>query len=115
MAKPLNHSEHFDEKLSPSSSQEDVLSSERKVQNASAREHDMTIMQAVRLYPKAVMFSLAFSTAVIMEGYDLSLVGSFFGFPQFRNRYGTTPDPNNPGQLLIGAEWQSGITNGVQV
>ena len=69
-------------------------------------------MEAVRLYPKAVMFSLAFSTAVIMEGYDLSLVGSFFGFPQFKNRYGTERDAD--GNLVIGATWQSAINNGVQ-
>lgn len=73
----------------------------------------MSVMDAVRLYPKAVMFSLAFSTAVIMEGYDLSLTGSFFGFPPFINRYGNERNPK--GELVVGATWQSAINNGVQV
>lgn len=47
---------------------------------ATDREHDMTVRQALRLYPKAVMFSLIFSTAIIMEGYDTALLGSFYGF-----------------------------------
>ena len=49
-----------------------------------------------------------------MEGYDLSLMGSFFGFPPFKNRYGTAPDPVDGGRLVT-APWQSGINNGVQV
>ena len=47
---------------------------------ATEREHNMTVRQALRLYPKAVMFSLIFSTAIIMEGYDGALLGSFYGF-----------------------------------
>jgi MFS transporter, SP family, general alpha glucoside:H+ symporter len=41
-------------------------------------------------------------------------MGSFFGFPPFRNRYGTQDDPDGDGRL-ISAPWQSGIQNGVQV
>ncbi len=47
---------------------------------ATDREHVMTIRDAFRLYPKAVAFSLIFSTAIIMEGYDTALLGSFYGF-----------------------------------
>lgn len=47
---------------------------------ATNREHNMTVREAFRLYPKAVCFSLIFSTAIIMEGYDTALLGSFFGF-----------------------------------
>ena len=50
------------------------------VQNATHREHALTLRDAFRLYPKATLFSVIFSTAIIMEGYDLSLVGSFYGF-----------------------------------
>lgn len=82
--------------------------------DATTREHQMTIRDAARLYPKAIMFSIAFSTAVVMEGYDLSLTGSFFGFPAFKEKYGTEWDPENPGKKLIGSVWQTGITNGVQ-
>jgi MFS transporter, SP family, general alpha glucoside:H+ symporter len=79
---------------------------------ATASEHDLTIRDALKLYPKAIGFSIIFSTAVVMEGYDLSLMGSFFGFPPFRNFYGTQENPE--GGMLISAPWQSGIQNGVQ-
>lgn len=93
----------------------DVATMTNDARDATEREHNLTIRDALRLYPKAVMFSIAFSTAVIMEGYDLSLVGSLMGYPSFKARYGTAPDPENPGKKLIGSAWQSGIHNGVQV
>ena len=84
-----------------------------EAREAREKESQLSIRDALRLYPKAVAFSLIFSTAVIMEGYDLSLMGSFFGFPPFKDRYGTADDPE--GGRLITAPWQSGIQNGVQV
>lgn len=47
---------------------------------ATSREHDLSIRDAFKLYPKAVAFSVLFSTAIIMEGYDLSLMGAFYGY-----------------------------------
>ena len=104
-----------------------------EAKRAADKEHELTIRDAFKLYPKAIAFSLIFSTAVVvsgstsfhsmkgsllifekMEGYDLSLMGSFFGFAPFKNRYGTAPDPEDGGSLVT-APWQSGINNGVQV
>ena len=48
--------------------------------NATEREHNMTVKECLRLWPKAVAFSLIFSTAIVMEGYDTALLGSFYGF-----------------------------------
>ena len=48
---------------------------------ATQREHELSVKDAIRLYPKAIGFSLIFSTALIMEGYDLSLLGSLYGYP----------------------------------
>ena len=47
---------------------------------AADREHVTTIKESLRLWPKAIVFSLIFSTAVVMEGYDTALLGSFYGF-----------------------------------
>jgi SP family general alpha glucoside:H+ symporter-like MFS transporter len=49
------------------------------------------------------------STSLIMEGYDLVIINSFFGQTQFQNRFGTV----NPatGTKLITASWQSGLSN----
>ncbi len=48
---------------------------------ATDREHALGWSQSLRLYPKAIMFSIIFSTAIIMEGYDLAMIGGFYGYP----------------------------------
>jgi SP family general alpha glucoside:H+ symporter-like MFS transporter len=37
----------------------------------------MTLMQGLRLYPKAIGWSVILSTCIAMEGYDLCLLGNF--------------------------------------
>jgi len=81
---------------------------------ATSKEHELSIPDAIKLYRKGICFSLLFSLAVVMEGYDLALMGSFYGFPPFKNKYGTERDPETGG-LLISASWQSGLSNAVQV
>lgn len=53
---------------------------------ATALEHELTFRDAVRLYPKAICFSLVFSMAIIMEGYDMALIGSFYGYESYVTR-----------------------------
>lgn len=75
-------------------------------------EHNMTLLQAIRMYPKATAFSMILSLSVIMEGYDTSLLGSFFGYPQFQKKFG---HQMADGTYQVSASWQSGLQNGVQV
>jgi SP family general alpha glucoside:H+ symporter-like MFS transporter len=83
------------------------LSSDAK--NATSKEHQMGFMQALKLYPKAVGWSILLSTAVIMEGYDVVLLSSFYALPQFNKKYGVlTPD----GTYTVPAPWKSGLSNG---
>ncbi|KAI5308009.1 hypothetical protein KEM55_006812, partial [Ascosphaera atra] len=56
--------------------------------NATASEQQMTLMQGVRLYPKAVAWSMLISACIIMEGYDICLVNNFYGFDAFNRKYG---------------------------
>ncbi|KAF5005439.1 hypothetical protein FDECE_8104 [Fusarium decemcellulare] len=77
---------------------------------ATDREHTLTFRDALRLYPKAIGFSLLFSTAIIMEGYDLALIGSFYGYKSFRDKYGNEPD--GEGGKVISADWQTYIQVG---
>ncbi|KAJ8111617.1 hypothetical protein OPT61_g5838 [Boeremia exigua] len=79
---------------------------------ANDAEKTMTVRQAIRLYKPAIFFSCAMSLAVVMEGYDLSAMGSFLGYDQFRRRFGTELDAD--GNPRISAAWQAGIQNGVQ-
>jgi SP family general alpha glucoside:H+ symporter-like MFS transporter len=61
------------------------------IQNAKAateKEQSMSLMQGIRLYPKAVLWSVLISTCIAMEGYDISLVNNFYAFPQFNRKYG---------------------------
>ena len=37
----------------------------------------MTLMQGIRLYPKAIGWSLLISTCIAMEGYDVCLLSNF--------------------------------------
>ena len=49
-------------------------------QEAANQERDMSIFEAIKTYPAAVGWSVLASTALIMEGYDLVVIGSFYGF-----------------------------------
>lgn len=55
---------------------------------ATDKEQKMTLLQGIKLYPKAAGWSVLISTCIAMEGYDISLVNNFYGFPQFRQKYG---------------------------
>ncbi|OCT51065.1 Alpha-glucosides permease MPH2 [Cladophialophora carrionii] len=85
---------------------------------ATKAEHAMTFLTGCRLYPKAIAWSLLLSMTIVMEGYDLTLVNSFFAFPVFRRSYGKPLHPDAPpGQqdYQISPAWQSGLTNAAVV
>lgn len=74
---------------SPGADQSNSFS--KVIQNAKAatqKERNMSLLQGIRLYPKAVAWSILISTCIAMEGYDISLVNNFYGFPQFKQKYG---------------------------
>lgn len=56
--------------------------------NAAETERSMTFRKAVQLYPKAMFFSFGLSLAVVMEGYDTWLLGSFWGLSAFAKKFG---------------------------
>jgi SP family general alpha glucoside:H+ symporter-like MFS transporter len=80
--------------------------------DATDQEHQLAFFKAVRLYPKAIGWSILLSAALIMEGYDLVLMGSFYAVPSFAKKYGhRLPD----GTYQLTAAWQSGLSNGASV
>ncbi|KIW20214.1 hypothetical protein PV08_00789 [Exophiala spinifera] len=105
------HPLHFPEKdhlAHTKSVDEIVLNASR----ATDKEHKMSLWQGIKLYPKAVGWSLLISTCIAMEGYDVCLLSNFYGFPQFQKKYGEQlPD----GSWQIPAPWQSGLSNGANV
>src|SRR5438045_36096 len=84
----------------------------RNARLGTEKEQKMTLMQGIRLYPKAVAWSVLISTCIAMEGYDVSLVNNFYAFPQFNRKYGEQlPD----GTWQVPAPWQAGLSNGANV
>lgn len=80
---------------------------------AAEEEHSLSFLQAIRKYPKAVMWSVLLSTSIIMEGYDVVLVSSFYAQPAFCDRYGDWDAASNSYQ--ISASWQNGLSNATAV
>jgi MFS transporter, SP family, general alpha glucoside:H+ symporter len=89
-----------------------LLAPNTSAQHAAHEEKSMSLLQAIRLYPKAVGWSMILSSALIMEGYDLALLGSMFGNSQFKQKYGVL-DPKT-GKWNVSASWQSALSNGAR-
>lgn len=81
-------------------------------QSAAEHERELTFLKSLKLYPAAIGWSVLLSTAIIMEGYDMKLIGSLNAQPAFKRRYGEQlPD----GDYQIPASWQAGLSNGATI
>ncbi|KAF4452198.1 putative transporter (major facilitator superfamily) [Fusarium austroafricanum] len=81
-------------------------------QVATGKEQTMSLLKGIKLYPKAIGWSVLLSTAIIMEGYDGVLMGSFYAVDSFNRKYGTLqPD----GSYSLSAAWQAGLSNSMSV
>jgi SP family general alpha glucoside:H+ symporter-like MFS transporter len=79
---------------------------------ATQSEQNMTLREGLRLYPKAVAWSVLLSAAIIMEGFDKVLIANLMAVPAFKQRFGS---PIANGSFEITAAWQAGLTNGAYV
>ena len=102
---------HFPEKdhLRHSKAMDEVVNNARL---ATEKEHNMTLWQGIKLYPKAIGWSLLISTCIAMEGYDVCLLGNFYAFPQFNRKYG---EQLPSGDWEVPAPWQAGLSNGANI
>ncbi|KAK6511083.1 hypothetical protein TWF481_000005 [Arthrobotrys musiformis] len=104
--------EHGAEKSSLASDHMGATDILRQAHEATEIEHSLTFLENIRLYPKSIAWSVLMSTAIIMEGYDVVLMGSFYAYPSFNKKYGTLqPD----GKYQLSAAWQSGLSNGINI
>ena len=96
--------------------QPDVLQTEevsnwvRTTQEARAaaqHEHELTLIKALRLYPKACFWSMVVSLAIVMDGYDTALIGTLQGFPAFQKRFGQ--EVGTTGTYQLEPSWQSAL------
>ncbi|KAK6080392.1 General alpha-glucoside permease 8 [Seiridium cupressi] len=79
---------------------------------AADSERTMTIRHALKTCRKGLFWSLIFTTAIVMEGFDLALLSGFYAFTAFKQRYGVQlPD----GRYEIPAQWQTALSSGAQI
>jgi SP family general alpha glucoside:H+ symporter-like MFS transporter len=75
-------------------------------------EHQLTILDGLPLYVKAIGWSILLSLTIVMEGYDLTIINGFYAFDQFKSNYG---ERAGDGNYQITTAWQSALTNGAIV
>jgi MFS transporter, SP family, general alpha glucoside:H+ symporter len=92
-------------RLTLSKSQMDVVDASIKA------EHRLTIRNGLPLYAKAIGWSILLSFTIVMEGYDLTIINSFYAFPEFKKVYGESVSDG----YQISTAWQSALTNGAIV
>ncbi|CUS21328.1 LAQU0S02e11188g1_1 [Lachancea quebecensis] len=80
---------------------------------ADGAEKQMPLLQAIRQYPKAALWSVVLSSALIMEGYDTALLSSLYALPAFAKRYGSYNEAN--GIYEIDAKWQTALSMCINV
>lgn len=74
------------EKLQLEQDARDKESMDQMIRGAKAatdKEQSMTLMQGIKLYPKAIGWSMLISACIIMEGYDICLINNFCEFRSF--------------------------------
>lgn len=83
-----------------------------EAKHASDKEHQMSLLKAIKLYPKAIGWSVLVSSTIIMEGYDLALLGNLYASPAFNKKFGHFDE--KAGKYVVSAAWQSGLSNGAR-
>jgi hypothetical protein len=79
-----------------------------KAKIAIEHEHELTFLQAMRLYPKAAGWSIFFSLGIIMTAFDPQLLGNLYATPAFQRDFGYLYQ----GSYIISAPWQTGLSMG---
>jgi SP family general alpha glucoside:H+ symporter-like MFS transporter len=79
------------------------------VETNNEAQRSMSLREGIRLYPKAIIWSVLLSMTLIMEGFSTILVPNLFAMQPFRKQFGSL-QPS--GLYEISAEWQSALVNG---
>ncbi|KAK4626681.1 Maltose permease MAL31 [Fulvia fulva] len=79
-----------------------------EARQALEHEHNLSFLEALRLYPQAVFWSIFFSLGVIMTAFDPQLLGNLYATPAFQRDFGYLYE----GSYIISAPWQTGLSMG---
>lgn len=85
-----------------------IQENEDEAREAIEIEHSLSFLEAVKLYPKAIGWSIFFSIGVIMLAYDPQIVGSLYAVPAFQREFGYKYKDS----YIISASWQTGLSMG---
>jgi SP family general alpha glucoside:H+ symporter-like MFS transporter len=88
-----------------------VTSSKESTSDGATRvedEHSQSFMQALKLYPTAVGWSMFFSLGIIMTAFDPQLLGSLFATPAFQKDFGYLYGDS----YIVSAPWQTALGMG---
>lgn len=96
------------EEARPTANVADWVGTTQEARTATENEHSLTILKALKLYPKACFWSMVVSLAIIMDGYDTALIGTLQGFPAFQKRFGV-PNAADPGTFQVQPKWMSSL------
>ncbi|PSK43773.1 hypothetical protein B9Z65_7287 [Elsinoe australis] len=69
-------------------------------------EHNMTVLEAVKAYPMASFWAFVMSCTIIMESYDVFLIGNFLALPAFTKKFGVQ---DAAGDFVVVPSWQSAL------
>lgn len=83
------------------------------VKEGEQQEKDMSFLEAMKAYPRCILWSVILSTGLIMEGYDTSLMSSMYALPIFCERFGTWDAESKVWE--ISAQWQIGLSMCINV
>ncbi|SCU97081.1 LADA_0H04324g1_1 [Lachancea dasiensis] len=76
-------------------------------------DKQMSLMAALRQYPRAAMWSIVLSSALIMEGYDTSLLSALYALPAFARKFGEWNPAANVYE--VPAKWQTALSMSTNV
>lgn len=70
-------------------------------------EQKLSLKEALKYYPWSAFWSIMLSASIIMEGYDIVLIGNLMAQPAFQRRYGGWYGEELGWQ--ISGPWQTGM------
>ena len=88
---------------------EDFTDMSTEAEDQATKTSEMGFFKGLKTYPTAAAWSVLLASTIIMEGYDTSLIGSFFAYNEFAKKYG---GKFVDGKYQVPAPWQTGLQNG---
>ncbi|CAN6596027.1 alpha-glucosides permease Mph3p [Trichomonascus vanleenenianus] len=75
--------------------------------HATAAEKHMGALEAFKKNRMAVLWSFLVSLSIVMEGYDTIMIGNFYAYPEFKQKYGVWLNDKSGYQME--AKWQTAL------